>query len=79
MYNTLIRSEHYGKGGIPRMSKTAQTVLKIVAAGLAFAALVCLIVGGWQDMARGCGCLKERLRKRSSSEYDDYNDEALYQ
>ena len=36
------------------MSKTAQLVLKIVAAGLAFAALVCLIVGSWQDMAKGC-------------------------
>ena len=45
------------------MSKTAQMVLKIVAAGLAFAALVCLIVGSWQDMAKGCGCLKERLRQ----------------
>ena len=51
----------------------------IVAAGLAFAALVCLIVGSWQDMAKGCGCLKERLRKRRCSEYDDYNDAELYQ
>ena len=58
------------------MSKTAQMVLKIVAAGLA---LVCLIVGSWQDMAKGCGCLKERLRKRRRSEYDDYNDAELYQ
>ena len=46
------------------MSKTAQMVLKIVAAGLAFAALV---------------CLKERLRKRRCSESDDYNDAELYQ
>ena len=61
------------------MSKTAQMVLKIVAAGLAFAALVCLIVSSWQDMAKGCGCLKERLRKRRCSEYDDYNDAELYQ
>ena len=61
------------------MSKTAQMVLKIVAAGLAFAELVCLIVGSWQDMAKGCGCLKERLRKRRRSEYDDYNDAELYQ
>ena len=61
------------------MSKTAQMVLKIVAAGLAFAALVCLVVGSWQDMAKGCEGLKQRLKKRCSSEYDDYNDEALYQ
>ena len=61
------------------MSKTAQLVLKIVAAGLAFAALVCLIVGSWRDMAKGCGCLKERMKRRRSSEYDDYNDAELYQ
>ena len=61
------------------MSKTAQMVLKIVAAGLALAALVCLLVGSWQDVARGCGCLKERLCKRRCSEYDDYNDAELYQ
>lgn len=61
------------------MSKTAQMVLKIVAAGLALAALVCLIVGSWQDMAKGCGCLKKRLRERRRSEYDDYNDAELYQ
>ena len=61
------------------MSKTAQMVLKIVAAGLAFAALVCLIVGSWQDMAKGYGCLKERLKRHRSSEYDDYNDAELYQ
>ena len=30
-------------------------------------------------MAKGCGCLKERLRKRRRSEYDDYNDAELYQ
>ena len=61
------------------MSKTAQMVLKIVAAGLAFAALACLIVGSWQDMKNGCGCLRERLCKRRCSEYDDYNDAELYQ
>ena len=61
------------------MSKTAQLGLKIVAAGLAFSALVCLIVGSWQDMAKGYGCLKERLKRHRSSEYDDYNDAELYQ
>ena len=90
------------------MSKTAQMVLKIVAAGLARRCHIELayaigvshpvsvlvdsqgtgkvsderlsqIVGSWQDMAKGCGCLKERLRKRRCSEYDDYNDAELYQ
>lgn len=61
------------------MSKTAQMVLKIVAAAWPSAALVCLIVGSWPELAKGCGCLKERLRKRRCSEYDDYNDAELYQ
>lgn len=32
------------------MNKTARFVLKMVAAGLAFSALVCLIVGSWSDI-----------------------------
>ena len=33
------------------MSKTARMVLKIVGASLAFAACVCLIIGGWHDLS----------------------------
>ena len=32
------------------MNKTARFVLKMVAAGLAFSAFVCLIVGSWSDI-----------------------------
>jgi len=60
------------------MNKTARLVLKLVAAGLAFAALVCLIVGSWSDVAEKCASLKDRMAK-NRSEYDDYDDEALYE
>ena len=33
------------------MNKTARFVLKTVAAGLAFCAFVCLVVGSWSDVS----------------------------
>ena len=51
------------------MNKTARFVLKTVAAGLAFCAFVCLVVGSWSDVyeaierRRAC-----RLSKQESSE-----------
>ena len=60
------------------MSKTARMVMKIIGASLAFAAVVCLIIGGWHDMKVGfCGA-KTRLKQKFGSEYDDYADEELY-
>ena len=59
------------------MSKTASMVMKIIGASLAFAAVVCLLIGGWHDLSVGC-CMRNRLRQRFSSEYDDYADEELY-
>ena len=44
---------------------------------MALAALVCLIVGSWSDVAEKC-CSGKRLAKRGS-EYDDYDDEELYE
>ncbi|WP_295763038.1 hypothetical protein [uncultured Oscillibacter sp.] len=61
------------------MSKTASMVMKIIGASLAFAAFVCLLIGGWHDLSVGCCGVKNRLRKRFSSEYDDYADEELYE
>ena len=61
------------------MSKTASMVMKIIGASLAFAASVCLLIGGWHDLSVGCCGVKNRLRKRFSSEYDDYADEELYE
>lgn len=59
------------------MNKTARFVLKMVAAGLAFSALVCLIVGSWSDIFEAVERRKAcRLSKLESS---DYADEELYQ
>ena len=59
------------------MNKTARFVLKTVAAGLAFCAFVCLVVGSWSDVyeaiERRGAC---RLSKHESR---DYADEELYQ
>ena len=34
------------------MSKTASMVMKIIGASLAFAAVVCLLIGGWHEIGR---------------------------
>ena len=61
------------------MSKTASMVMKIIGASLAFAAFVCLLIGGWHDLSVGCCGIKNRLKQRFSSDYDDYADEELYE
>ena len=60
------------------MSKTARMVMKIIGASLAFAAFVCLLIGGWHDLSVGFCGVKKRLRQKFGSEYDDYADEELY-
>jgi len=60
------------------MSKTAQMVMKIIGAGLALAALICLLIGGWHDLSVGYCGMKKQLTKKFGSEFDDYNDEELY-
>lgn len=59
------------------MNKTARFVLKLVAAGLAFSALVCLIVGSWSDVFEAIE--RRRARSLSRQEHSDYADEELYQ
>ena len=61
------------------MNKTASMVLKIIGASLAFAAVVCLLIGGWHDLAVGCSGMKKRLARKFGSEYDAYADEELYE
>lgn len=61
------------------MSRTASMVMKIIGASLAFAALVCLIIGGWHDLSVGYCSMKKRLTQKFGSEYDDYADEELYE
>ena len=60
------------------MNKTARMIMKIVGASLAFAAFVCLLIGSWNDLAASCCSVKKRLSQKFSSEYDDYDDDALY-
>ena len=43
------------------MNKTASMVLKIIGASLAFAAVVCLLIGGWHDLSVGYSGMKKRL------------------
>ncbi len=62
------------------MSKTARMVLKIVGASLAFAAFVCLLIGGWHDLEVGASGMRQRWnRKFGADEYDDYDDEDIFQ
>lgn len=61
------------------MSKTAQMVMKIIGASLAFAAFVCLLIGGWHDLAVAGSGLKKCIAKKFGSEYNDYDDEKLYE
>ena len=53
------------------MSKTASMVMKIIGASLAFAAFVCLLIGGWHDLSVGCAGVKKRLTQKFGSEYED--------
>ena len=58
------------------MNKTASMVLKIIGASLAFAAVICLLIG---DLSVGYSGMKKRLARKFGSEYDDYADEELYE
>ena len=60
------------------MNNTARLVMKIIAASLALAAIVCLLIGTWDDLSAGACKLKARLsKKKPDSEYDDYADDEL--
>lgn len=60
------------------MNNTARMVMKIIGASLAFAAVVCLLIGGWHDLSVAGSGMKKSLKRKFGSEYDDYNDEELY-
>lgn len=61
------------------MNKTARLVMKIVGASLAFAAVVCLLIGGWHDLSVGYSGMKKRVSKKFTNEFDDYADDELYE
>ena len=44
-----------------------------------FAAVICLLIGGWHDLSVGYSGMKKRLARKFGSEYDDYADEELYE
>ena len=58
------------------MGKTARFVLKAVAAGLAFCALVCMIVGSWCDVFEALE--RRKALCQSKKECSDYADDELY-
>lgn len=61
------------------MNKTASLVMKIVGASLAFAAVICLIIGCWTELTAGIGGAKRRISsKLTPAEAADYNDEELF-
>ena len=61
------------------MNRTASLVMKIIGASLAFAAVVCLIIGGWSEIRTGVSGVKSRVsQKLSPAEAADYADEELY-
>ena len=61
------------------MNQTARLVMKIVGASLAFAAVVCLLIGGWHDLSVGYSGMKKRVSKKFGNEYEDYADDELYE
>ena len=64
------------------MKLTWRCVLKIVGLALALAGLICLLAGYWDKLlAGGCAC-KEALYKKcrgGCAEFDDYDDDLLYE
>ena len=64
------------------MKLTWRCVLKFVGLALALAGLICLLAGYWDKLlAGGCAC-KEALSKKcrgGCAEFDDYDDDLLYE
>lgn len=60
------------------MSSTARMVMKIIGTSLAFAAFVCLLIGGWHDIGVGCACLRNQLTKKPHPESDPYDDRDMH-
>ena len=66
------------------MKKTGtwRFVLKIVGASLAFAGAVCLVIGYWDKLMAGGRAVKTAVASKCKcgySEFNDYDDEILYE
>lgn len=65
-----------------KKTSTWRFVMKIVGASLALAGGICLVIGYWDKlMSGGCAVKKavEAKCKYRYSEFDDYDDELLYE
>ena len=61
-----------------KSSSTWRFVLKIVGLSLAAAGLICLLIAFWDKLAGDVSCMKEKLCKGSCSEFDDYDDDLMF-
>jgi len=64
------------------MKSTWRFVLKIVGASLALAGAICLLIGYWDKLMAGgvaVGTAVANKCKGRCSEFDDYDDERLYE
>ena len=61
-----------------KKQSTWRFVLKIVGVSLAAAGVICLVIGYWDKLMAFFGSIGDKC-KCVDSEYDDYNDELLYE
>ena len=64
------------------MKNTWHYVLKIIGLSLALAGLICLVVGYWDALTTGAAELKKCVAGKcrgKCSEFDDYDDDLLYE
>ena len=64
------------------MKNTWHFVLKIIVLSLALAGLICLVVGYWDALTTGAAELKKCVAGKcrgKCSEFDDYDDDLLYE
>mgnify|MGYP003297639090 CR=1 FL=1 len=61
-----------------KKQNTWRFVLKIVGVSLAAAGLICLLIGYWDKLMAFFGSIGEKC-KGSCSEFDDYEDELIYE
>lgn len=53
--------------------------MKIIGASLGLAALICLLIGSWNDLTMGVRGVQSRRKQDSGyDEFDDYEDDQMY-
>ncbi|MCI8419526.1 MAG: hypothetical protein HFF79_03335 [Oscillospiraceae bacterium] len=64
------------------MKSTWRFVVKIVGVSLALAGVICLFIGFWESLEDGGERIVEKVRgkcRRYCPEFDDYDDDLLYE